>query len=76
MSDLICPCEKNGPLIIMPYKMPINYNPHSNSDFQLLQDYFPTIANWLQKENEDLTSVERTQWTKRPINCSGERCFF
>ena len=27
--------------------MSINYNPHNNSHFLLLQDYFPAVANWL-----------------------------
>ena len=30
-----------------PTKMAINYNPHNNSLFLLLQDYFPAVANWL-----------------------------
>ena len=44
MSDLICPYEK----CINPYKkMAINYNPHNNSHFLLLQDYFPAVVKWL-----------------------------
>ena len=27
--------------------MSINYNPHNNSHFLLLQDYFPAVVNWL-----------------------------
>ena len=30
-----------------PQKMSIHYNPHNNSHFQLPQDYFPAVANWL-----------------------------
>ena len=30
-----------------PTKMSSNYNPHNNSHFLMLQDYFPVVANWL-----------------------------
>lgn len=54
MLDFIGPNEK----------MSINYNPHKNANFLLLQDYFTTVANWLK-----LRSVYKTALDGMNVPC-------
>jgi hypothetical protein len=37
-------------------KMCMNYNPHNSLHFQLLQDYFPAVGNWLKLR------AQKQQW--------------